>query len=144
MSDGINKAILVGLVGKAPDYKNTGSVEITRVSLATTKTFKDRNSGEKKKSTDWHDIIFFGYQAQLAAELISKGAKLYVEGEIKNNKYTDKNGVDKTSSQIQASKFLLLSERKQNENRGNSTDYADPKALYTPNGNTIEDDDIPF
>ena len=106
----INKVILIGRVGKEPEYTNTGSVELCKFSIATSESYKDKQ-GNKQELTEWHRIVIFGKQAQIADKYVSKGMLLYIEGKLKTTKY-EKNGEDRYSTDIVANTFKML-ERKQ-------------------------------
>ena len=92
MARGINKAILVGNLGNDPEHRSTASgMAVTRASLATTSVRKDRD-GNTQERTEWHRVVFFGRLAEIAAEYLRKGSQVYIEGEIRYDKYTDKDG----------------------------------------------------
>ena len=108
MSRGINKVILVGNLGNDPDvrYSQSGSA-ITTISVATSDSWTDKN-GEKQERTEWHRVKFFGKLAEIAGEYLKKGRQVYVEGALRTEKYTDKNGVEKYSTDIIANEMQML------------------------------------
>ena len=108
MSRGINKVILVGNLGNDPDvrYSQSGSA-ITTISIATSDSWTDKN-GEKQERTEWHRVKFFGKLAEIAGEYLKKGRQVYVEGALRTEKYTDKNGVEKYSTDIIANEMQML------------------------------------
>lgn len=111
MARGINKAILVGNLGNDPEHRSTASgMAVTRVSLATTSVRKDRD-GNAQERTEWHRVVFFGRLAEIAAEYLCKGSQVYIEGEIRYDKYTDKDGVEKYSTDIVANAMQMLGGR---------------------------------
>ena len=108
MARGVNKVILVGTLGKDPEvrYSQAGSA-ITSVSLATNEKWKDKN-GEMQERTEWHRVKFFGRLAEIAGEYLKKGGQCYVEGRLRTEKYTGKDGVEKYSTDIIADEMMLL------------------------------------
>ena len=90
---GINKAILVGSLGKDPESRSfPDGGTVCNASLATSKSWKDKQSGEQKERTEWHSIVFNGRLAEIAGQYLRKGSKVYVEGELRTRKWQDKNG----------------------------------------------------
>lgn len=109
MSRGINKAILVGRLGNDPDVRVTaGGSAITTISIATTESWKDRNTGQQQERTEWHRVVFFGRLAEIAGQYLKKGSQVYVEGSLRTNKYTDKNGIERYSTDINANELQML------------------------------------
>lgn len=108
MARGINKVILVGTLGKDPEvrYSQSGSALAT-VSVATNESWKDKN-GEKQERTEWHRVKFFGRLAEIAGEYLKKGGQVYIEGSLRTEKYTDKSGVEKYSTDIIANEMQML------------------------------------
>lgn len=136
----INKIILIGNVGNISQHG-----VVTKISLATSETYKDK-AGQQVKDTQWHNVTAFGRLAEIANQYISKGSKLFVEGKVKYEKYTGKDGVEKTSTAIIASSIQML-DSKNNGDAGAPSTY-EPKsypAAKKYDGN-IEDDleDLPF
>jgi single-strand DNA-binding protein len=103
----VNKVILLGNLGDKPEIKYTGDGKaIANLSIATSKAWVDKNSGEKKETTQWHRVTLFGKRAEIADKYCKKGTKVYIEGELKTNKYQDKDtGEDKYSTQIVVDSF---------------------------------------
>ena len=108
----VNKVILVGNLGKDPEvrYMPSGSA-ICTVTLATSRQWKDKTSGERQEETEWHRVTFFDRMAEIAGEYLKKGRPVYVEGRLKTRKYTDKEGVEKYSTEIVATDMQLLGGR---------------------------------
>ena len=108
----VNKVILVGNLGRDPEvrYAPSGSA-ICNVTLATSRQWKDKNSGEKQEETEWHRVTFFGKLAEIAGQYLKKGRPVYVEGRIKTRKYTDKDGVEKYATEVVASDMTMLGSR---------------------------------
>lgn len=104
---GVNKVILLGNLGDKPEIKYTSDGKaIANLSIATSKAWVDKNSGEKKENTQWHRVVLFGKRAQIADKYCKKGTKVYIEGELTTHKYQDKDtGEDKYSTQIVVDSF---------------------------------------
>jgi single-strand DNA-binding protein len=154
----VNKVILLGNLGRDPEtrYSPDGAA-ITNVSIATTRRYKD-SSGQQQEETEWHRVVFFGRLAEIAGEYLRKGRPVYVEGRLKTRKWTDKEGVEKYSTEIVAENMQLLGSR---EGGGGGGGYeggeeAPPRSgaressrpaggAKQPAPNIAEmDDDIPF
>src|SRR4026208_395663 len=109
----VNKVIIVGNLGRDPETRYLPSGEaVTNISVATTETWKDKVSGEKKEATEWHRISFFGKLAEIAGEYLKKGSQVYVEGQLRTRKYQDKEtGKDRYSTEIRADRMQMLGSR---------------------------------
>jgi len=111
MARGINKVILVGNLGNDPEHRTTpGGMAVTRASVATTSVRKDRD-GNSQERTEWHRVVFFGRLGEIAAEYLRKGSQVYIEGEIRYDKYTDKDGVERYTTDIVANEMQMLGGR---------------------------------
>lgn len=101
MSRGINKVILVGNLGQDPEirYLPDGS-PVANVNLATSESWMDKNSGQRQERTEWHRVVFFGKIAEIVAEHVKKGSKLYVEGKLQTRKWQDQSGQDRYTTEI--------------------------------------------
>lgn len=111
MARGVNKVILVGNLGNDPDVKYTqGGMAVCRISLATTSVRNDRD-GNKQERTEWHRVVFFGKLGEIAGEYLRKGSQVYVEGELRYDKYTGQDGVEKYTTDIVASEMQMLGSR---------------------------------
>lgn len=109
MARGINKVILVGNLGNDPETRYTaGGSAITTISIATSESWKDKQTGEAQERTEWHRVKFFGRLAEIAGEYLKKGRQVYVEGSLRTDKYTDKNGVERYTTDIIASEMQML------------------------------------
>lgn len=108
----VNKVILVGNLGKDPEvrYMPSGSA-ICNVTIATSRQWKDKTSGDRQEETEWHRVTFFDRMAEIAGEYLKKGRPVYVEGRLKTRKYTDKDGVEKYTTEIVATDMQLLGSR---------------------------------
>ncbi|GAB2535151.1 single-stranded DNA-binding protein [Rhodanobacter koreensis] len=109
MARGVNKVILVGNLGNDPEVRYTSSgAAITSLSIATSESWTDKQSGEKQERTEWHRVKMFGKLAEIAGEYLKKGRQVYIEGSLRTDKYTDKSGVEKYSTDIIASDMQML------------------------------------
>lgn len=155
MSGSVNKAILIGNVGADPEIRRNQSGEpIANIRLATSETWRDKNSGERKEKTEWHRIVVFGKLADVVEKYVVKGQKLYIEGKIQTREW-EKDGIKRYSTEVVLSGFnstLTMLDKPaardehhdQTERPGNS--YADATGRPPPsqNRNFDMDDDIPF
>ena len=108
----INKVIIVGNLGADPETKYLPSGDaVTNIRVATTDTWKDKTSGEKKEATEWHRIAFFGRLAEVAGEYLKKGSQVYVEGSLRTRKWQDKDGQDRYTTEIMATEMKMLGSR---------------------------------
>jgi len=99
---GVNKAIVVGNLGNDPKVNSNERGTITNISVATSETWKDKQ-GQKQERTEWHNVVFFGKLAEIAADYLKKGAKVYVEGSLRTRKWQDQSGTDRYTTEIIAS-----------------------------------------
>ncbi len=107
----VNKVILIGNLGRDPETRyTTGGDAVTNLRIATTEAWKDK-SGEKQEKTEWHTVVLFGRQAEVAGEYLKKGRPVYIEGRLQTRKYTDKEGVEKYSTEVVADRMQLLGGR---------------------------------
>lgn len=109
MARGINKVILVGNLGNDPETRYTPSgAAITTISIATSEQWTDKQSGQKQERTEWHRVKFFGRLAEIAGEYLRKGRQVYVEGSLRTDKYTGKDGVERYTTDIIANEMQML------------------------------------
>ena len=167
MARGINKVILVGNLGSDPELRSTGSgLSICTFSLATSESWNDKQSGEKQERTEWHRIKIFGRLGEIANEYLKKGRQVYIEGSIRSDKYTGKDGVEKYFTDIIASEMQMLGsneggggggQRSQsgggqrgggnygNQSRGGNDDQGgQSRQAPAPADSGFADDEIPF
>lgn len=111
-SRGINKVILIGNLGKDPEtrYMPSGGA-VTNVTIATSETWKDKQTGEQKENTEWHRVVFFNRLGEIAGEYLRKGSKVYVEGRLQTKKWQDNNGQDRYTTEIVANEMQMLDSR---------------------------------
>ena len=108
----VNKVILIGNLGRDPEMRSfPDGGTICNVTLATTRSWKDKNSGDKVEETEWHRIVFRDRLAEIAGEYLKKGKQVYIEGRLKTRKYTDKDGVEKYATEVVASDMTMLGSR---------------------------------
>jgi single-strand DNA-binding protein len=148
----VNKVIIVGNLGKDPEVRYTPNGDsVTNVTIATTDTWKDKGTGEKKEATEWHRVVFFGKLAEIAGQYLKKGRQVYVEGALRTRKWTDKEGHERYTTEIVANEMKMLGSREgmsdapPRESGGGGTGNR-PAAAAQPAGNNFNDfeDDIPF
>lgn len=145
----VNKAIIVGHLGNDPEvrYLQNGD-QVTTVSIATSETWTDKGSGEKKESTEWHRVVFWRKLAEIAGQYLTKGAQVYIEGKIKTRKWQDSDGNDRYSTEIHADEMKMLGgrgERRENGERQGGDERREPSPRpAAPAGGDNFDDDIPF
>jgi len=121
MARGVNKVILVGNLGNDPDTKYTqGGMAVTRISLATTSVRKDKE-GNQQERTEWHRVVFFGKLGEIAGEYLRKGSQCYVEGEIRYDKFTGSDGVEKYTTDIVANEMQMLGGKSEGGDRQQSS-----------------------
>ncbi len=108
----VNKVTIVGNLGRDPEtrYMPSGDA-MTNIAVATTDKWKDKTSGEQKEATEWHRIAFFGKLAEIAGQYLKKGSQVYVEGKLRTRKWTDKDGVEKYTTEIIADSMQMLGSR---------------------------------
>ncbi|MDB5798464.1 MAG: ssb [Paucimonas sp.] len=105
----VNKVIIVGNLGRDPETRSMPSGDsVTNIAVATTDSWKDKTTGEKKEQTEWHRVSFFGRLAEIAAQYLRKGSQVYIEGSLRTRKYTDKDGVEKYATEIRAETMQML------------------------------------
>lgn len=109
MARGINKVILIGNLGQEPDtrYMPSGGA-VTNITLATSETWKDKNTGQPQERTEWHRVVFFNRLAEIAGEYLKKGSKVYIEGSLRTRKWQGQDGQDRYTTEIVASEMQML------------------------------------
>jgi len=148
MARGVNKVILVGNCGKDPEtrYMPSGGA-VTKISIATSDSWKDKQSGEQKDRTEWHNVVFFGRLGEIAGEYLRKGSQVYVEGSLRTNKWQDKSGNDRYTTEIVASEMQMLGGRSSGDSYAPAQAQAPAASRPEPAAALVEDsfdDDIPF
>jgi single-strand DNA-binding protein len=151
MARGINKVILVGNLGQDPEtrYMPSGKA-VTNLRLATTDSWKDKQTGEQREQTEWHSIVMYDRLAEIAAEYLRKGSQVYVEGRLKTRKWQDKEGRDRYTTEIIAAEMQMLGSRGGGGERAGAEPRSEPRAAAAQERSTQPaaagefDDDIPF
>lgn len=148
MARGINKVILVGNLGADPETRAMPSgSSVTNIRIATTESWKDKNTGDQQERTEWHSIAFFGRLAEIAGEYLNKGSQVYVEGKLRTRKWQDREGNDRWTTEVVANELQMLGGR---AGAGAPAQGAAPIAPPQSSGDAPQDtstpfdDDIPF
>ena len=158
---GINKVILIGNLGADPEVKYTGSGNaVTNLRIATSESWKDRNTGEQVERTEWHNVVLYGRTAEVAGEYLRKGSQVYLEGRLQTRKWQDKEGQDRYTTEVVANEMQMLGGRGGSSAGGDfdaasssaprparparSAQAAAAPAAAVPGGDAGFDDDIPF
>lgn len=151
MARGINKVILVGNLGADPETRYTASgAAVTNIRLATSESWRDKQSGETQERTEWHRVVFFNRLAEIAGEYLRKGRQVYIEGSIRTRKWQDQSGQDRYTTEVVANEMQMLGSR-DSDNGGMPADggFRDNKPKQQENATAVADDgfpddDIPF
>jgi len=136
--------MLIGTIGTDPEVNSKNGFNVVKLSLATTESSKDKNTGSYVAKTEWHKLVLFGKAADIASSFVKKGSFVYVEGKIKTSKYQSKDGIEKSTTDIIVSSLTVLDKKSDNqtENNGNyKQSHYDQKSKQS---NDFIDDDIPF
>ena len=150
---GINKVIIVGHLGNGPDIRTMPNGDtVANISVATSESWTDRNTGERREVTEWHRIVFFRRQAEVCGEYLRKGSQVYVEGRLKTRKWQDQNGQDRYVTEIYGDVLQMLDSRQSGDNQDKTSAgknaYANAKNGTKPTQaqQSADDlnDDIPF
>ena len=145
MSRGVNKVILVGNLGQKPELRYTATqTAVANLSIATTESWKDKESGENRDKTEWHRVVFFGNLAEIAEKYLDKGSSIYVEGKIQTRKWQDKDGNDRYTTEILGNQLTMLGSRNTSDPSMNQDNNSDTPFPEDDSSEGITDDDIPF
>ena len=152
MARGVNKVILVGNLGRDPEIKYTASgAAIANVTIATTDSWNDKQTGEKVEKTEWHRVVAFQRLAEIMGEYLKKGSQVYIEGRLQTRKWQEQNGQDRWTTEIVANDMQMLGGRagegggQQQSSGGGFRKPAEQQAAAQPvSDNDFADDDIPF
>ena len=132
MSRGVNKVILVGNLGQKPDMKYTQSnTAVANLSLATSESWKDKDSGDLKTKTEWHRVVYFGKLAEIAEQYLDKGSKVYIEGKLQTRKWQDQAGNDRYTTEVLGQELTML------DSRGDSSGSS-----FENNNSTMSEEDV--
>ena len=150
MANGVNKAIILGRLGQDPEIRYTkDNKAVATLSVATSESWKDKQTGEKKEQTEWHRVVLFGKLAEVAGEYLRKGSQVYIEGQLKTRKWTDQQGVERYSTEINIGMngVMQMIGGGNQQVTGNTPKQSGSQASAgnAPGGqNAPYDDDIPF
>jgi single-strand DNA-binding protein len=161
MASGVNKVTLIGNLGRDPEIRYTPQgTAVANFSIATSEQWTDKQSGEKKQRTEWHRVVFWGTQAEIIGQYLTKGRQIYVEGKLQTRKWTDNNNVERYTTEIVGNSFLMLGSGggAQNGHAQGTGEVQSPKTAQNfpqqnvqPQANALAneysglmDDDIPF
>lgn len=154
MPRGVNKVILIGNLGQDPETRTTpGGTTVTNIRIATSESWRDKQTGEMKEQTEWHTVVLWTRLGEIAAEYLRKGSQVYIEGRLRTRKWQDKSGNDRYSTEVVASEMQMLGGRGGGGGAPQETrDSRDPAAEGAPagapsggGGSAADfDDDIPF
>ena len=150
---GINKVIIVGFLGNDPEIRTMPNGEqVANITVATSESWTDKNTGEKKTQTEWHRIVLYRRLAEIAGQYLTKGSQVYIEGRLKTRKWQDSNGQDRYTTEIIGDVLQMLDSRQSGDNQDKPSSgknaYADAKNGVKPKHQAESadnfDDDIPF
>jgi len=150
MARGVNKVILIGNLGKDPEVRYFPSGDaVANATLATTESWKDKQSGEQREATEWHNLTFPGKLGEIAGKYLHKGSKVYIEGSLRTRKWQDKEGRDRYTTEIRVGDLQMLDGKPDGASsapsRGPRTQQASNSQGNHDHGTeAFEDDDIPF
>tara|TARA_Y100000994_G_scaffold49860_1_gene39371 strand:- start:465 stop:902 length:438 start_codon:yes stop_codon:yes gene_type:complete len=145
MSRGVNKVILVGNLGQKPEMRYTATqTAVANLSIATTESWKDKESGENRDKTEWHRVVFFGNLAEIAEKYLDKGSSVYIEGKIQTRKWQDKEGKDRWTTEVLGNQLTMLGSRNTSESSNETDNSSDTPFPEDDSGPGLTDDDIPF
>ena len=142
----VNKVILLGNLGADPEVRATAAGEqIASLRLATTEKWKDKSTGETREATEWHRVVLYRRMAEIAADYLKKGSPVYIEGRLRTRKWQDREGRERTTTEIEGVELQLLGSRERSGNPG-ATPVSTSAAPLSPRRETdvLEEDDIPF
>ena len=156
MARGVNKVILVGNLGADPETRYTaGGAAITNIRIATSESWRDKQSGETQERTEWHRVVFFSRLAEIAGEYLRKGSQVYIEGSLRTNKWQGQDGQDRYTTEIIASEMQMLGARGGEasarpagggfrDNKPEQQSQAPAQSTPAPAEDNFAEDDIPF
>ena len=140
MSRGVNKAIIVGFLGNDPEIRKTQTgATVATISVATSESWTDKNSGQKQTKTEWHRVVAFNRLAEIIEQYLTKGSHVFIDGKLETKKWTDNNGVDRYTTQIVAREMQMLGGRGENAEPQSSVPKRDSGAPVIDFS-----DDVPF
>ncbi len=145
MSRGVNKVILVGNLGQKPEMRYTATqTAVANLSIATTESWKDKESGENRDKTEWHRVVFFGSLAEIAEKYLDKGSSVYVEGKIQTRKWQDRDGNDRYTTEVLGNQLTMLGSKSSSDSSNQTDSSSNTPFPDDDSGEGLSDDDIPF
>ena len=145
MARGVNKVILVGNLGQKPEMRYTQTnTAVATLSIATSESWKDKDSGEQREKTEWHRFVFFGKLAEIAEQYLDKGSQLYVEGKLQTRKWQDKEGNDRYTTEILGNEMNMLGGRQSSSDEGVYDQSQQTSQTAQSQDSQISEEDIPF
>ena len=146
MSRGVNKVILVGNLGQKPEMRYTATqAAVANISIATTESWKDKESGEMRDKTEWHRVVYFGKLAEIVEKYLDKGSSVYIEGKLQTRKWQDKSGADRWTTEIVGNELTMLGSRAANSNNASmQSNESESPFPQDDSGPGLTDDDITF
>lgn len=137
----LNKTQLIGNLGADPEIRSLpNGASVCNLSIATTETWRDKSSNQTKEHTEWHRVVLYRRLAEIAGQYLSKGSQIYIEGKLRTRKWQDGNGVDRYTTEIEASEMQMLSSNHRREKLDDVSTYAPSKPVILASAY----DDIPF
>ena len=145
----LNKVLIIGNLGNDPETRFTpGGDAVANFSVATTESWKDKSSGEKKELTEWHRCSVFGKLAEICGQYLKKGSQVYIEGKLQTRKWTDKEGVERYTTEVKVSEMRMLGSKPEGSSSAPRSEPSRPAQGSAPSGKKPSfedmDDDIPF
>ena len=143
----INRATIIGNVGRDPELRySAAGAAVCNIAIATSRQWKSKDSGEKAEETEWHRVVFYDRLAEIAGEYLKKGRSVYVEGRLKTRKWTDKEGVERYTTEIVAENMQMLGGRDDGERTAPPAQRQAPKPAARSSADAFADmpDDVPF
>lgn len=142
----VNKVILVGRLGQDPEVKEVGDTSVANMSIATSESWKDKSSGERKERTEWTRVVAWGRQAEIAGKYLRKGSLVYVEGQLQTRKWQDNDGNNRYTTEVRISMLRMLGGRNDSNSSSQASEDSEPAAATAGagSGGGNGTDDIPF
>jgi single-strand DNA-binding protein len=148
MARGVNKVILIGNLGRDPEVRYTpNGVAVANVTIATSETWKDKQTGENQEKTEWHRVVMFNRLGEIAGEYLRKGSKVFIEGRLQTRKWQDKAGQDRYTTEIVADNMQMLDSKGGAGGSMDTSSMPEKQAAEAPHTDSADasfDDDIPF
>lgn len=142
----VNKVIILGNLGADPESRFAPSGDaVCNIRVATSETWKDKATGERKEATEWHRVSFYGKLAEIAGQYLRKGSQVYIEGSLRTRKWQDKDGKDQYTTEVRANEMKMLGSRQDGDSAPRQQSAPQPQSAGSSQGGFGDfDDDIPF